>query len=160
MPWIVGVTKPNAEAVAATNLERQGYGYYYPRIRQAKPGKEPRVEPLFRRYIFIHITDRWYSLRSTRGMHHLLMGEDGPKLVSPLVISALRAREASDGLIRLAQRPPKYRVGQKVKVEDGPFAGRYALYEGQAPRARSHVLLSLLGAEVKVTLDERVLTAA
>lgn len=159
MPWIVGVTKPNAEAVAATHLERQGYQYYLPRIRQAKPGKAPSVEPLFRRYIFIFITERWYPLRSTRGISHLLMKDAGPSRVPESTIAGLRSRHDKDGFVQLTT-PDKYQIGDKVRVEDGPFAGHIALYEGMAPHDRCQVLLSLMHRAVSVTLDERYLAAA
>lgn len=159
MPWIVGVTKPSQEAIAAVNLERQGYQYYYPRIKQAKAGKDPVIEPLFRRYLFIFIVDQWYSLRSTRGMSHVLLGEDGPRTVAAAIIASLRAREGKDGLFQLTA-PPKYQAGDKIRIEDGPFAGRLALYEGQAAHERHRVLMDMLGGQVSVTLDECLLAAA
>lgn len=159
MSWIVGVTKPCQEAIAATNLEWQGYQYYYPRIKQAKPGKTPHIEPLFRRYLFICITDQWYPVRSTRGMSHVLMNEGGPRYVADGIITELRAREGDDGYIQLVA-PAKYRAGDKVRLQGGPFAGQLGLYEGMAPHDRCRVLLNMLGSAVSVTLDESILAAA
>ena len=159
MPWIVGVSKPNQEAVAAENLARQGYDYYYPRIRQAKPGKKAVIEPLFKRYLFILINLQWYPLRNTKGMSSLLMGEGVPRVVSPQVILEIRRREGRDGLIQL-QQPPKFTKGQRVKVEHGPFAGHLALYDGMGSHERCNVLLSMLGALTKVELEEGLLAAA
>jgi len=159
MPWIVGVSKPNQEAVAAANLARQGYQYYYPRIRQAKPGKKPIIEPLFKRYMFILIDLQWYVLKNTKGISSLLMGEGVPRVVSPQVILDIRRREGPDGLIMLEQ-PPKFRRGQRVKVEHGPLAGHLALYDGMAAHERCKVLLNMLGALAKVELEEALLAAA
>lgn len=159
MPWIVGVTKPSQEAIAATNLERQGYTYYCPRIKQAKPGKAPQITPLFRRYLFIFILDQWYPVRSTRGMSHVLLGEGGPKIVAEPIIANLRAREGQDGLVQLTP-PPKYRAGDRVRIGNGPFTGHLALFKGMASRERCQVLLNMLGAQVSVTLNEQMLAAA
>ena len=56
--WYLVYTKPRQEEVALTNLTRQGYGVYLPRLRQLRKrsGKQvPVVEPLFPRYLFIHL---------------------------------------------------------------------------------------------------------
>jgi transcriptional antiterminator RfaH len=159
MPWIVGVSKPNQEALAAENLARQGYDYYYPRIKQQKPGKKAIIEPLFKRYLFILINFQWYPLRNTKGMSSLLMGEGMPRVVSPQVILEIKHREGPDGLIMLEQ-PPKFTKGQRVKVEHGPFAGHFALYDGMSAHERCRVLLNMLGALAKVELEEALLAAA
>jgi len=153
------MSKPSQEQIAAANLTRQGYDYYLPRIKQAKPGRGVVIEPLFRRYLFIFTDGRWYSLQSTRGLSHVLMGEGGPQVVQDQIIASIRAREGPDGLICLAQ-PPKFSRGQKVRVDDGPFAGHFAKFQGMEPRERCQVLLNWLGGQVKVVLDERVLAAA
>jgi len=158
MPWIVGVSKPNQEALAAENLARQGYDYYYPRIKQAKPGKKAVIEPLFKRYLFILIDLHWCCLRNTKGMSSLLMGEGVPRVVSPCVIAEIKGREGPDGLIQLI-KPPKYRKGQRVKVDHGPLAGHLALYDGVSSHDRARVLLSMFGCMTKVELEEGLLAA-
>ena len=153
------MSKPSQEQLCAVNLKRQGYEYYLPFIKQLKPGKGWVIEPLFRRYLFIFTDGRWYSLRSTRGLSHVLTGEDGPKVVAPEIISALQSREGADGLVSLVI-PPKFFTGQKVKVENGPFAGHFALYDGMSAHDRANVLLDWLGGKVKVSVDEGILAAA
>ena len=159
MPWFYAMSKPSQEQVAAANLSRQGYDYYLPLIKQQKIGKGWVVEPLFRRYLFIFSPGQWYCLKNTKGVSHLLLGEGGPKVVQPEIITALRAREGPDGLVSLIQ-PPKFVPGQKVKVEDGPFAGHFALFEGMSAHERCHILLNWLGGQVKVMVDEGLLAAA
>lgn len=152
------MTKPNQEAVAACNLARQGYDYYYPRLRQVKPDGSVAIEPLFRRYLFIFSDGRWYSLRSTRGMSHVLMGEGGPQAVSEAIIASLKAREGKDGLIRLP-KPEKFSPGQTLKVESGFFAGQFAVFVTMTPHERCKVLLSWLGRSVTTDVDSRLLVA-
>lgn len=159
MPWFCAMSKPGAEAIAATNLERQGYEYYYPRIKQQKPGGSIVIEPLFRRYLFIFTDGRWYSLRSTRGVSHILTGEGGPKVVDEAIVTGLKAREGKDGLISLAI-PPKFVPGQKVKLEAGPLAGQFALFESMSAHERCKVLLQWLGGQVSCVVDSSLLAAA
>jgi len=159
MPWFCAMSKPCQEQLAAANLKRQCYDYYLPLIKQAKPGKGWVIEPLFRRYLFIFSTGQWYSLRSTKGISHLLTGEDGPQVVSPDIIKLLKAREGPDGMVCLTP-PPKFLPGQTVKVEEGPFAGHFALFEGTTAHDRCNILLKWLGGSVKVSVDEGLLAAA
>jgi len=159
MPWFCAMSKPNHEQLAAANLKRQCYEYYLPLIKQAKPGKGWVIEPLFRRYLFIFSDGRWYSIKNTKGISHFLTGEDGPKTVNPEIIAAIKAREGPDGMVCLVP-PPKFLPGQTVKVEEGPFAGHFALFEGMTPPDRCHVLMSWLGGKVKATVGEALLAAA
>ena len=63
--WYLIYTKPHKEQLARENLERQGYEIYLPmaRLRRRRMGKgATRIEPLFPRYLFIHLdakTDNW-----------------------------------------------------------------------------------------------------
>jgi transcription antitermination factor NusG len=150
------MTKPNAEGIAAANLTRQGFDHYYPRFLFQRPDKTVSIRPLFPRYMFISIIDRWYSLLGTRGISRLLMADGGPALLSDIVIEQLRQREGKDGFITLVK--PRFKVGAKVRVDTGPFSGHLAIYEGMTHRERVRVLIDLLGQKVRVALDEKSLS--
>jgi hypothetical protein len=49
-------------------------------------------------------------------------------------------------------KPPRFKPGDRLVVTRGPFQGRLALYDGQAPHERIAVLLRLLGAERRLKL--------
>jgi transcription antitermination factor NusG len=49
-------------------------------------------------------------------------------------------------------RREEFRIGETVRVAHGPFSGQLGLYQGQRPRERVLVLLSLLGGESRVEL--------
>jgi transcriptional antiterminator RfaH len=159
VPWIVALTKPNHEAIAADNLRRQAFDCYYPRFLHKKPGSNPIVRPLFPRYMFIHIEQLWRSLSGTRGISYLLMGNLGPQKVPDRIVDSLKARHDSTGLYQLAA-PPRFQRGAKVKVEAGPFAGCPLIYEGMLAHDRVACLVEAMGRQVPVAVEESALVAA
>ena len=72
--WYAVQTKPRQELVAEQNLQRQGFVTYLPRIRLRKRKRNKlvdAVEPLFPRYLFIHVDpdqDSLAPVRSTLGV--------------------------------------------------------------------------------------------
>jgi transcription antitermination factor NusG len=158
MPWAVVMTKPNCENIADANLRRQGYTSYLPRFKTIRLDKTIFIRPLFPRYLFAYITDRWYSIRSTYGVSYLLSGDDGPLLVPQNIIDELKARE-ENGYIVLQQKE-KFNKGQYVKATDGPLVGKLLIYEGMTTRERVKVLISMLGREVPAVIPEKNLIAA
>lgn len=159
MSWIVAVTKPNHEEIAAVNLQRQGFSYYYPKFLLKKPNLKTLTRPLFPRYMFVFVEQMWRSLSGTRGISYILMGEGGPQTVSDGIIDAIKSREDKNGLYQLTA-PPKFQPGEKVKAEEGPFSGLPLVYEGMTGNERVTVLTEMLGRVVRITLEEKVLRAA
>src|SRR5580698_10974650 len=111
--WCVAMTKPNAERIDETNLVRQGYYTYLPKII-TKIGKETRIRPLFPRYIFIQIEDKFHSINSTIGVSYLIMNELKPAAIPDEVIQTLKDRE-HNGVITLPQKG-KFHEGENVKL--------------------------------------------
>lgn len=159
MSWFVAMTKPNHEGIAAANLQRQGFHWYYPRYSHKKPGLAAVVRPLFPRYMFVKLETVWHSLRGTRGISYLLMGEHGPQLLPDTVIDTIQMREDKNGLYQLIA-PPRFAKGAKVKTQEGPLAGLLLFYEGMSTHDRVKVLADLLGRSCVVEIEERLLTAA
>ena len=153
------MTKPNHEAIAAVNLQRQGFRHYYPRFMLKKPGATPVIRPLFPRYIFIFVEQMWRSLSGTRGISYVLMGEGGPQTVDDQVVDRIREREGKDGLYQLTA-PPKFQPGEKVKAEEGPLVGLPLFYEGMVAHDRVNVLVEMLGRQCRVEIEEKILITA
>jgi transcriptional antiterminator RfaH len=163
--WYVAQTQVNAEAKAAQNLLRQGFGVYLPRYlkRRSHARKIEKIgAPLFPRYLFVSIdiaAQRWRSVQSTFGISHLVLNGSDPAPVAGAVIDALKAREDASGFVKLDQRP-KFAIGEKVRVLAGVFAENLGLFDGIADRDRVAILLELLGRKVRVSIDADMVTAA
>ena len=87
LAWYLLYSKPRQEGVAVENLKRQGYETYLPliRTRRRRQGQYVSlVEPMFPRYLFIHLsdqTDNWGPIRSTLGVSGLVRFGDLPAQV-------------------------------------------------------------------------------
>jgi len=151
--WYLVYTKPRQEEVALTNLARQGYGAYMPRVREARKRQGRKimvVEPLFPRYLFICLdthTDNWGPIRSTFGVASLVRFGQDPARIPDELVDFLKAREGGAGLHEWAEQ--KYRAGDKVRVAEGAFRGYEGILLARNSRERVVVLLDILGRQVR-----------
>lgn len=159
MVWIVAMTKPNQEAIAAVNLTRQGFEPYYPRFKLTRSDKSSTILCLFPRYMFVKIDSAWRTILSTRGIATVLRADEAPEPINERVILDLKSREGSDGLVML-KPPPKFLKGAKVKSNAGPLGGHLMVYQGMTSNERCMVLAELLGREVSIQMDVKSLIAA
>jgi transcriptional antiterminator RfaH len=155
--WFCIKSKPRQEAVAAKQLQNLGeVEIVFPRVRRTRRGHEKNqvvVEPLFPGYLFIKFMPEDYhgSVRSTRGVLHLVSKNGQAVAVDPKVITELQAL-GPEGILSLLDAELK--LGSKIKVIRGIFAGS----EGEVvklanPQKRIAVLMSLLGSEQAVELS-------
>ncbi len=155
--WFAVITKPRCEATAQQHLARQGYECLLPRVRRilrGAAGLKDRVEALFPNYLFLRADPDRVSLapvRSTRGAVGLVRFGAGPVQVPDSVIERIRSRvHAEDGLIRLAA--PELKMGQGVRVMEGPLSGWDGIFLAEAGIDRVRLLLELLGTSREVVL--------
>lgn len=163
--WYVVQTKPQSEAKAALNLERQGYEIYMPRYlkkrRHARKVDTVRA-PLFPRYLFVAIDtaiQQWRNIYSTVGVSNLVCIGDAPACVAAGVIEQLKKREDDAGNIRMERRMP-FKPGAAVRVLDGAFDTCIGLCDEMTDSSRVAILLELLGRKVRVFLDIESIAAA
>jgi transcriptional antiterminator RfaH len=155
MDWYLVHTKPRQEAIALANLEQQGYECYMPlakveRIRHRRA--QIFNEPLFPRYIFIHLDSSnegksWSPIRSTLGVNQMVhFGNRAAKLDESL-IAMLRLRDPL--------RPEKalFKSGDAVLIQDGPFSGIEAVYQIADAQRRAMILLEFLHKPVTLQID-------
>ena len=161
MPWVCVMTKPNSEAIAEENLLQQGYGCYYPRFKVLGKGNIVHKRPLFPRYVFASIDKVWYSIRGTRGVSHLLMSDNGPAIIPASTIEAIRSKEDGEGFIVLSKKisPERFSKGDPVTATEGPLTGIDLIYDGMSTHDRVKVLADLLGRQVPIMIEDRVLVA-
>ncbi len=144
--WYLIYSKPQQERLALENLERQGYSPYLPLIRNRRRRKGRYVsiiEPMFPRYLFVHLsdeTDNWGPIRSTIG-------------VANLVRFGMRAARVPDSLIEMMQErdevgvetvaPPDLKAGDQVRIVEGVMAGYEAILQARSGKERVVLLLQL-----------------
>lgn len=162
MSWAVVMTKPNCENIAMANLDNQGFVSYLPRFLHRRLDGVIVKKPLFPRYIFTWIEDRWYAIRGTYGVSYLLMGEGGPVELPNSVVESIKRREGPDGFVLLDGQVPagQFKIGERVQAVDGPLVDKFLIYDGMTARARVRVLINMLGRQVPATIDEKSLVAA
>lgn len=156
MTWLCARTHPNAEKTAIRNLLNQDFDYYQPVIVEKKIRNHKRLlvqVPLFPCYLFIQVKDSYRSLHSTHGIASLVNG-----VVQDRVIDSLKQREIN-GVIQLPQ-PKQFQIGDKVKINNGIFAGQPALVERMRTNQRQKILLELMSNKISVLIDENDLEAA
>jgi len=154
--WHVIYTKPRQETIALTQLERQGYPCYLPirRVEKLRRGRRTEVtEPLFNRYLFIRLgydldSPGWAPIRSTLGVSHLLRFGDTPARVEEALIEQLRRLEQK----ALGTAESLYQPGDRVRIDEGVYAGLSAVYEMDDGDDRARVLIELLRRPARLTL--------
>lgn len=164
--WYAVQAKPGQERLAEANLARQGYRAYLPRLMARKriAGRAiDRAVPLFPGYLFVALDltrDAWRSINGTIGAIGLVAFGGRPAALPAGVVDGIRAREGADGLVRedrLADLTP----GDRVAIDDGPFAESDALFQARDGTDRVVVLMSMLGRRVPVRLSgDRVRAAS
>ncbi|KAB2849774.1 MAG: transcriptional activator RfaH [Hyphomicrobiaceae bacterium] len=163
-PWIVVNTQPNRELVALRNLARQDFRAYCPmivkRIKHAGATKHlPR--PLFPGYVFVNLDPDhgiWRPIVSTLGVRSLVKFGDKPAPLDGGFILALQEREDNGVIVRpdVVRPTEPYMVGQKVRMNGGPFDGAVATILTLGERDRLLVLLDILkrGVRAQVHADK------
>jgi transcriptional antiterminator RfaH len=154
--WYLIHTKPLSEAVAQTNLERQGYQVYCPRalqtVRQSGRWLQ-RVVALFPRYVFLQLNEGCQPLgpvRSTPGVAGVVRFGPTYSVVPERVIRELQARADPKSGLHTLSCGRRLIAGAAVCVRAGPLGGLHGIFERQAGGDRVVVLLRLLGQDTSV----------
>lgn len=150
--WFVVRTKAQKEEVARVNLEHRGIKVYLPRIVEASFGGQTGPAPLFPCYLFVQINLRedYHRVIWTPGVRNLVAFGDEPAPLDEQVVTYLMSRTGPDGLIR---RESGLRVGDRVRITHGPFAGLVGIIERACSRkGRIKVLMDFLRQGVVVDL--------
>jgi transcriptional antiterminator RfaH len=159
--WYLVHTKPLSEAIAQTNLERQGYEVYFPRLEQAvrrKRGWQAQIGALFPRYLFLRLDSSRQTLspvRSTLGVATVVRFGVEFAIVPDRVVCELRSRaDPESGLHRL-NRVMKFARGAAVTIAASAFDGLEGIFDRIVGSDRVVILLTLLGrtTPVQVPID-------
>jgi transcriptional antiterminator RfaH len=155
--WYLVYAKPRQEKTAVENLLRQKYEVYFPQIRMWRTRRGARqlvVEPLFPRYLFIHLdsqSDNWAPIRSTLGVTSLVRFGAEPARVPDPLIDYLVSRQDAEGLHEWAQ--PALKVGGRARVVSGPLAGYEGILVAKNSRERVVILLDMVSGQMRANLN-------
>lgn len=155
--WYLVYTKPQQERLAVENLDRQGYVSYLPRVRtrRRRQGRYVKVvEPMFPRYLFIHLsdeTDNWGPIRSTIGVSNLVRFGMQPARVPGGLIEMLKSREDEEGIQRI--EPKALQTGDRVRIVEGVMAGYEAIFEATSGKERVSLLLKIVNTTARVQVS-------
>jgi len=163
MQWFLIHTKPHQEGIALENLERQGYACYLPMLptEKLRQGKLVTLqEPLFPRYLFIQLgqgatAQSWSPIRSTRGVSRLVSFGNEPARVPTDLVQMLQAHDAD----RSQDVQTLFKSGDKVLIQEGPFAGLEAIYQMKDGEGRVMVLIELMSKPAQLKLQARQIKA-
>ena len=156
--WYLVYCKPREEKLAQEHLERQGYKIYLPLIlgRIRKRGRtEKSIQPMFPRYIFIHLSDRtddWGPIRSTIGVSNLVKFGINTAKVPENLITKLKENEQNKGFHDLPD--VKLKFGDDLVIAEGPFEGYEATLLSQNTHDRVTVLLKIAEKYIKIVLNQ------
>lgn len=152
--WYLIHCRPRQDERALENLERQNFHCYRPvrlveRIRARRKSTVP--EPLFPRYLFIQldsVNDNWYPIRSTRGVCQLVCFNSEPTPVPDGVIDGIRAR-----LRQLDVAEPCLKLGERVRITEGPFSQLEAIFLANDGDERVVLLLNIVQTEQRLVFS-------
>ena len=154
-PWYVVHTHGMGETKALFHLKRQGFDAYLPiykKTRRHARKVDVVARPLFPRYLFVSLdlsSDRWWRIKSTVGVSHLVCQGEEPTPLPDGLVAALQSREDADGYCALGMIDA-FRKGQAVEISDGPFSEFTGIFDAVSDTERVYVLLNMMGREVRV----------
>lgn len=154
--WTLAQLKPNADAMAKRNLERQGFMTFQPleRCTVRRNGRFLlKTRPFFPGYLFVSYPAQaspWSVINSTYGVAQLVKFGERPAVVPNSIIHELRVACDANGIIM----PNKgLTSGAEVEIQSGYFANFIGTVERLAPNDRAYVLLNFMGTSTKVSLS-------
>jgi Transcription antiterminator len=158
--WYVIRSKPNKENFLAGQLSAYGIKVFCPhiRVRTVNP-RARKVRAYFPSYLFVYVdleTISTSTLHWMPGAVNLVSFDGKPASVPDSLISALERQVEH---INAAQENyvKEIKLGDVVVIQDGPFAGYEAIFDGHlSGRERVRVLLNFLQKrQIPVELGEQ-----
>lgn len=147
MPWYVMHSKPNKEELLYEQLRIRDINAYYPRIKvnPANPRSRKR-KPYFPGYLFVQADLEVLGssmLKWVPGARGLVDFGSDLASVPDEVLQAIRDKvEQANNAEKTVE---KFKPGEPVTIQSGPFAGYQAIFDLSLPgQERVRVLLRLL----------------
>ncbi len=162
--WYVVHTHFKNEALALTNLRRQGFDVYLPQYlksRRHARRSELVSAPLFPRYLFVYLdieAVRWRAIKYTIGVQHIICNGERPAPVPDGVVEDIKAHENDAGKVVLGRICP-FKKNQLVKINTGALSDHSGLFDCASDDQRVFILLELMGRMVRVRVPMETISA-
>ncbi len=156
MNWYLIQTKPNAHRSACENLRRQGFDIFLPLIIKTtkRSGKFLDTKaPLFPGYLFMGAAFSpvsWKSVNGTRGVSNAVTLDGIYRSVNSRIIKGLQYRCDEQGVFQSLR---DIDVGDRVKIERGPFSDFICTVENIQDHRRAWVLIELLQQQTRAEVS-------
>ncbi len=148
--WYVLQSRPRQEKRALQNLQNQGFECLLPLYTRERllRGKRKEVEePLFPRYLFVHldqITSNWYALRNTYGVTNIVRFGQIPAAIGDEIVAKFAQCDPADRHL--------FKSGDTVNIGSGPFAGLEGIYDQDDGEQRVIILLDFMSKQQRLSL--------
>ncbi|WPR71659.1 UpxY family transcription antiterminator [Flavobacterium sp. NG2] len=156
MNWYVVYTKPKWEKKVAEQLVKLGIECYCPlmvKIRQWSDRKKKVEVPLFNSYVFVRLdeADRNLVFQSVGAVRYLFwLGK--PAIVRDEEINTIKKWLAKPDGFDISVLP--YQIGDKIKLESGPFLDQEATIK-EVNKTYCVLVLESLGCVLKMDLSTK-----
>ncbi len=156
--WFAVHAKRYREAVAAASVRALGLEVFLPMIKVDCPADaviKLESKPLFAGYFFARFIPAVSldSVAAARGVIHVLKSAAYPIPVEEQIIREIQERVDSDGLIELHR--DALQPGDRVSIQEGPFAGMIGRVESELNDQRRVAILLEALCQARVWVDKR-----
>lgn len=161
--WYVAQTIARQETRADMQLRAQEFATFLPRVqRTVRHARKLRtiLTPAFPGYVFVRLDVtrcRWRSVNGTIGVSRLIMAHDVPAPVPQGVVETLMDYVDQVGIARFDR---DLKIGQAVRIKDGPLAAAVGRLVRLDANGRVRVLLEIMGGQIQATVERSALEAA
>ncbi len=151
--WFCVRTQPKHEHIAAAGLQRQlNVNCFAPRVRYRKMTRRGAVwfvEAMFPGYLFAEFVylEQHRRVEYSPGIQGFVQFGDYIATVDSETVAALQEQAGTEDIVTI---DPDIKVGQSVRIAEGPLRGLEAIVTRVLPASeRIRVLLELLGGQVE-----------
>ncbi len=152
--WYAMYTKPRSEFAASRQISAEGVEFYLPTvtvIRQWSDRKKKVTEPLFKSYVFVYCNEKErLNIVQKDAIVKTVSFQGKPSIIPDWEIESLRKTLERTNEFDLSDKP---KIGEKVRVVEGPFKGVIGtVYEDENRERYLAVTIELLKRSVVVHL--------
>lgn len=156
LQWYAVYTKPRWEKKIAKEMEEQGIGVYCPLnrvLRQWSDRKKTVHEPLFKGYVFVHISQtQRTAVRQINGVLNFVYWDGRPAVIRDEEIDTIK--RFLNEFENVGVENVELTVNQEVVIRQGVMVDyRGIVLEVLGNKAR--VLIQSMGVKLSATIDKR-----